>query len=271
MKKLLICLSAILVAGGAAFLSGAPLPTNKPAAYPSWWFSREVVKRKAPPSNTPAWPADYPAADDYAVVNVGQLKFVATAAFDEVSAHVPGGAGPAVTALIKHWYQLEPINGQPASPEDPNSVFHLDENGNRVPLVSAGTNDYAAVNLGQLKAVAKPFYDRLIAAQSATGYPWASTGANDYAAANLGQLKRVFSFELQQTNSNLDTDGNGLPDAWEIANFGHIGVDPYALAPSGDGLSILQKYQRGTAPDSYEDVPLEQQSPIRLIVYTALE
>jgi hypothetical protein len=58
-------------------------------------------------------------------------------------------------------------------------------------------DDYAAINLGQLKAVAKPFYDRLIAEGIAKGYPWTDGGqADDSAAANLGQLKTVFSFEI---------------------------------------------------------------------------
>ena len=46
-----------------------------------------------------------------------------------------------------------------------------------------------------------------------------------------------------------DTDGNGLPDWWEIANFGLIGVDPNADA-DGDGLSNLLEYQLGTNPNS---------------------
>jgi hypothetical protein len=44
-----------------------------------------------------------------------------------------------------------------------------------------------------------------------------------------------------------DMDGNGLPDAWEIANFGHIGVDPYDDADH-DGLNNLQEYQAGSDP-----------------------
>jgi len=46
---------------------------------------------------------------------------------------------------------------------------------------------------------------------------------------------------------NADSDGNGLPDAWELQYFGHIGVDPNA-DPDGDGLTNLQEYQHGTNP-----------------------
>ncbi|HWX20795.1 MAG TPA: LamG-like jellyroll fold domain-containing protein [Candidatus Binatia bacterium] len=44
-----------------------------------------------------------------------------------------------------------------------------------------------------------------------------------------------------------DSDGNGLPDAWEFRYFNRIGIDPNA-DPDGDGLSNMQEYQAGTDP-----------------------
>jgi hypothetical protein len=44
-----------------------------------------------------------------------------------------------------------------------------------------------------------------------------------------------------------DTDGNGLPDLWEMAYFGRIGVDPNG-DEDGDGLTNLQEYQRWSNP-----------------------
>src|SRR5208282_6309602 len=48
----------------------------------------------------------------------------------------------------------------------------------------------------------------------------------------------------------LDSDGNGLPDYWELQYFGRLGVDPYADA-DGDSISNLQEYQQGTDPTDF--------------------
>lgn len=50
-----------------------------------------------------------------------------------------------------------------------------------------------------------------------------------------------------------DTNGNGLPDAWEIEYFGQIGVDPYA-DPDGDGLLNFEEFLLGTNP-TLKNVP----------------
>ena len=46
-----------------------------------------------------------------------------------------------------------------------------------------------------------------------------------------------------------DTDGNGLPDWWEMQYFGHLGVAVNGDA-DGDGLSNLQEFLHGTNPNS---------------------
>lgn len=203
---------------------GAPIPANKPAHYPAWWFSQEVIPRIDVNKAAPSWPGDYRQADDYAVINQGQLKNIALAAFRHLQLELTDGPGPEITGLIDAWTQLNADNL-------------------RVPKTSAATDDFAAVNIGQLKAVAKPFYDRLQRA-----YPWnpATPVSENYAPANLGQLKLVFSFDLAAA---IDTDGDQLPDWWELS----YGFDPYTPIAGGadfdqDGVPDLAEFLSGKHP-----------------------
>ncbi len=180
------------------------------ASPPGWWAERGVTTNGAP--------------NDYAAANIGQLKHIAKQASLEMEARLPGGAGPAVTALVASWSQ----------PPAPGVV----------------RNDYAALTQGQLKAVAKVFYDRL-AAVGCTGhplspgqtYPWTADTSDDasFAPANIGQLKQVFSFDL------YDNDSDGLPDAWERQYFNTLGYGP-TDDPGNVGRTLLQSHQQGLSP-----------------------
>lgn len=46
---------------------------------------------------------------------------------------------------------------------------------------------------------------------------------------------------------DVDSDGNGLPDWWELEHFGHIGVDPDDDADA-DGTTNLMEYLAQTDP-----------------------
>ena len=58
---------------------------------------------------------------------------------------------------------------------------------------------------------------------------------------------RAIQLDPNVISSATDSDGNGLPDPWELYYFGHIGVDPNAN-PSGDGMNNLYKYSMGLNP-----------------------
>ena len=53
----------------------------------------------------------------------------------------------------------------------------------------------------------------------------------------------------------VDFDGNGLNDDWEVANFGHIGVNANA-DPDGDGFSNAKEFAAGTDPNNAASAPL---------------
>ena len=160
------------------------------AAPPAWWEERGVVNPGA-------------TANDYAAANLGQVKHIAKQAALEMEARLPGGAGAEINALIASWSQP--------------------------PAAGVVRNDYAVINQGQLKAIAKIFYNRLVqtgrtGAPLAPGasYPWTASTADDasFAPANIGQVKFLFSFDL------FDNEHDGLPDAWEEQQLGTRGYGP---------------------------------------------
>jgi hypothetical protein len=174
---------------------------------PAWWGSQSVADPDALP-------------DDFAVANVGQLKYIATKAAAALEAEFPGGAGTAINALITSW------NSPPAS--------------------GVTRDDYLAINQGQLKAVAALFYDRL-----GQPYPWAGSSAaqDDYQLVNLGQLKHVFAFELKFRTPGTPSQIPAATLAAALAQWQALPVKPAGSSEDdfdGDGIPNLQEYLMGS-------------------------
>jgi len=72
-------------------------------------------------------------------------------------------------------------------------------------------------------------------------------GQGVYTITERGQVQRV-----NFGTPSFDSDGNGLPDAWELARFGRIGQDPGADSDS-DGRSDEEEWIAGTNPLDGED------------------
>ena len=104
------------------------------SAVPQWWVERGVANEGD---------AAY-TEENYSAANVGQLMFMASRAAAELNAKANGGAGQAINTLVSGF---APYN---ASNPDAN---------------------YEVANIGQVKYVAKPFYDRLFEIEAS--YPGA--------------------------------------------------------------------------------------------------
>jgi hypothetical protein len=74
-------------------------------------------------------------------------------------------------------------------------------------------------------------------------------------SANCGWISLSNATAYVQTDTiapGADSNGDGIPDAWELQNFGTINIDPNA-DPDGDGQSNLQEYLAGTNPTNGTD------------------
>ena len=152
------------------------------AADPAWWSSpgtgtQSAVNAQQVVTNGGVVTTNY-ITNEYAVINQGQLKQFTTRAVDELNAHLPGGASPALTNLVYGWQQDYLTNGYSASNIKP--------------------SDYQAVNVGQLKYIGNLVWTQLTNAGYTNTLPsWlATSNAADLNAANIGQLKTVFNFDL---------------------------------------------------------------------------
>ena len=74
------------------------------------------------------------------------------------------------------------------------------------------------------------------------GLVW-SWGCNQYGSIGDGTTEHRF------TPVPVDTDADGLPDAWELAHFTNLDQTPGG-DPDSDGLSNLQELQLGTDPNA---------------------
>lgn len=79
-----------------------------------------------------------------------------------------------------------------------------------------------------------------------------ATNVFSFSQADRGKLERV---DLQIQIQFPDSDGDGLPDFWEIEYFGNYYAKPQ-IDSDGDGMSNLQEYLAGTDPNDAESVAL---------------
>lgn len=229
------------------------------------------------PPNRPAWwtngipPVIPPGAveNNRGPANIGQAKHMADQALKALALK-----DPALSSAIRQ--KLTTPQQNPADPTGPN-LPKIVEFELPTPLPQNWSETQRApLLLGQLKAIAAPFYDALHSAvptwldhesanESERGqlqlngtkdpgdpnnfYPWTTTATDDQnkAIATIGQLKAVFSLRFETIIRSSDSDNDGLLDDWEIVHFGDLIANPIEDA-DGDGLTNAQEQSLGTSP-----------------------
>ncbi len=172
------------------------------AAPPLWWGqgNTPVIDPNAQPDNK-------------GLANIGQAKWMAKNALESLRATVPTIASQVEADLVGA--------GKPITSWNPPTT-DAEREKQRAPLL-----------VGQLKALAAPFYQRIHASaapwllseralnqmpDTGTYYPWISdTGDGNYSPANIGQLKAVFSLRFTESQ-----DGDSVSDLFEYVNYGSL-------------------------------------------------
>ncbi len=243
-------LPPLLVLAAAMTLTAAP---------PDWWTQPDAAGAAAiNPAATDANP-NGPA-------NIGQAKFMAKRALDSLSAIDP--------ALAARVYQklTVPQAGPSAAAGLLAAIIDFEVPGEPLPA-SWHASQHTPLLLGQLKALATPFYDILQLAAPrwldhpaadpaqqgqlqlnatkdpaapSNPYPWSADPADDQnqAPATIGQLKAVFSLHFESLNATLDSDNDGLTNAAEESN----GTNPRQSDTDGDGITDAWELTWGLNP-----------------------
>lgn len=169
-------------------------------------------------------------------------------------------------ASADNWTRLGLMMRESLSADAKNVLISL-TTGNGLVFQSRQTTAGATAFRSSSVAKAPPVWLKLdragntfTAAYSADGVTWTTQGTETIAMNATIQVGVAYANRSTSTwafgvgdqlklVTPLDTDANGLPDAWEMQYFGHLGVDLFA-DPDVDGLTNAQAWELGVSPVS---------------------
>ena len=155
------------------------------------------------------------------------------------------GAPVRLTSGTLSW-RIEPLSGGPAlvlsTPlTNLNSQFSF---ALRVPCESPEPGVSASTNVVNL-TVPPRAYRRLTVLLD--GQPLALVSAPGDITPGLADRGRAERVDLRLGAAPVDSDGDGLADAWELQHFGSLNATA-AADPDGDGVDNLHEFRAGTDP-----------------------
>jgi hypothetical protein len=84
------------------------------------------------------------------------------------------------------------------------------------------------------------------------------TNGNEEGAANVS----IGLHYVAVDSYGVPYASGGLPDWWQLAYYGTVGINPSTPDANGDGYTALEKYQLGLAPNIFYSDPLIVQPPL---------
>src|SRR5207249_8712576 len=149
-------------------------------------------------------------------------------------------------------------------PRNPNSRFHLE-------IVNDSANNQLHLRLdtvfGKLYQLESsndlrnwtPFNSAIAGTGSTVEIIQSLTGAQMFFRARFANdidadgdgLTAWEEHELRTSDNSSDTDGDGMPDAWEVAHGLNPNLNDANSDPDGDGISNFTEFQRGTDPHDF--------------------
>lgn len=156
-----------------------------------------------------------------------------------------GGARVRLTTGTLVW-QIEPLGGGPSWTIS-TALTNINDQFSfvlRIPCESPEPGFAATPNIVAFSTPPAGYRRRTV---TLNGQPLALSGAADQFAPTSRDRGRTEQIDLTLGAVLLDSDGDGLDDAWELRYFGSLGANPND-DPDGDGVNNLGEFRAGTDP-----------------------